>query len=335
MKYTTLLLLLFVCHNLLWGQANFDQNPSVKIATAFLKTLSPTQKAAANLSFRDTSRTKWNNLPMGQVTRQGIQIKDLADSQKVILHSLLRTVLSQQGYQKFLFIIQYDEATHERLGKSNSPIADRYGNQNYWFTIFGTPQAGNIWAWKFEGHHISLNFTYSPKGVTCTPMFVGVNPALTIAGPYSGNYIMFEENDWGNQLFDDLSTNMKQKAIVSSHPKDADVMTQVGKEAHLKDQKGVPYSKMTPKQKILVEKIAGTWIENLTPALAQEKMALFRANKNKVIFTWQGSLNSGDLHYYSIKTNTFIIEFTNRDGGIYHYHTLWRDLTEDFQGKRR
>ena len=74
-------------------------------------------------------------------------------------------------------------------------------------------------------------------------------------------------------------------------------------------------------------------MENLTPALAQEKMKRILAAKEKIVFTWQGSNNTNELHYYSIKTDSFIIEFSNRDGGIYHYHTLWRDLSEDFLSK--
>ena len=212
-------------------------------------------------------------------------------------------------------------------------MAQRYGNKNYWLTIFGAPDKDKTWAWKFEGHHISLNFTHAPKGVTCTPMFVGINPALTTTGPYAGNHIMFDENDLGNQLFNDLSDDMKKKALVSAHPKDADVTTRVGKEAHLADKKGVKFTEMTPKQQILVENITRTWVENLTPLLAQEKVKRVLANKSNIIFTWQGTLNANELHYYSIKTDNFIIEFTNRDGGIYHYHTLWRDLTEDFLSK--
>jgi Protein of unknown function (DUF3500) len=314
----------------LFCQVKFDPNVSLKVANAFLKAVNPAQKTLVNLPFEDTSRTKWSNLPFEQVVRKGIQLKDLTDSQRIIIHNLLRTVLSAQGYQKMLFIIQYDEATHERLTKASVPIANRYGNQNYWFTIFGTPDPNKIWSWKFEGHHISLNFTYSPKGVTCTPMFVGINPALITSGAYSGYRLMFEENDFGNQLFNDLSVHLKQKATIREHPKDADVMTQVGNEAHLKDKKGVFYTEMTPKQQLLVENIMRAWVENLNPILAKEKMKRILAHKNKLIFTWQGTQNANDLHYYSIKTDHFIIEFTNRDGGIYHYHTLWRDLSEDF-----
>ena len=323
---------IFSC-SLVFGQNSFDQTATLKAANAFLDMLTPAQKSVANLAFSDTSRRKWDNVPMGQVTRHGIQFRDLSDTQHLGVHSLLRTVLSAQGYQKMLFIIQFDQGIHDRLMKTDTVLAQRYGNKNYWLTIFGAPDKDKVWAWKFEGHHISLNFTHSPKGMTCTPMFVGINPALTTTGPYAGYHIMFDENELGNQLFNDLSNNMKKKALVSVHPKDADVMTRIGKEGHLADKEGLKFTEMTPKQQLLVENIVRAWVENLTPLLAQEKVKRILANKNNILFAWQGTLNANELHYYSIKTADFIIEFTNRDQGIYHYHTLWRDLTEDFLSK--
>ncbi len=317
----------------LFSQSSFDQMPSVKAANAILETLTAVQKTMAQRSFDDTLRLKWTNLPEGQATHHGVPFKNMTDAQRMSVHSLLRLVLSQQGYQKFMFIMQYDEGIHERLTKANSPIAERYGNQNYWFEVFGTPAVDKIWSWKFEGHHISLNFTYSPKGVTCTPMFVGINPALTTTSPYAGYHIMFEENDFGNQLFNSLSPSLKKKAITSPHPKDADVMAQTGKEPFMTEKKGVSFNEMTPKQQILVENIIRAWVENLTPNLAKEKMNKVLAHKNNLFFTWQGTDNVNELHYYSIKTDSFIIEYTNRDQGIYHYHTMWRDLTEDFKSK--
>lgn len=325
------LLLMFGCS--LRGQTTFDQTATLKAAQDFMATLNPVQKTVANLALADSSRFKWSNLPLEQVSRMGIQFKDLADSQRVIIHSLLRTVLSQQGYQKVAFIIQYDQGILERLSKINSPIAKRYGNQNYWFTIFGTPDKNQTWAWKFEGHHISLNFTHTPKGTSCSPMFVGINPSLTTSGPYAGTYLMAEENELGNQLFNDLSPALQNKAILGPHPIDADTRTQTGKEPHMKDKRGVSFTEMNAKQQLLVENIIKAWIGNLAPALAQEKFQKVWANKNKLIFSWMGTRNTKELHYYSIKSDNFIIEFTNRDGGIFHYHTLWRDLGEDFGGR--
>ncbi len=78
MKFSSLIVL-FCCTVTLFGQSTFDQAPSLKAATAFLATLTPAQKTVANLAFSDSSRTKWSNLPLEQVYRQGIQFKDLAD----------------------------------------------------------------------------------------------------------------------------------------------------------------------------------------------------------------------------------------------------------------
>ncbi len=326
---TKLFFFLLFTSNILFAQTAFEQGASVQLANKFLNLLNADQKNSVVRPFDDATRKTWANVPLAEVARPGIELKDLADSQRVVLHRLLRTILSQQGYQKILFIIQYDEATHERLGRANSPIANRYGNQNYCFTIFGTPQEGKMWAWKFEGHHISLNITYSPNGVTCTPMFVGINPALLTTGPYAGYHLMFEENEFGNQLFNTFSDKLKVKAIVSPHPKNADVMTHIGKEAHLSSPKGISFKEMNRNQQELVEKIIRAWVENLNPNLAKAKMNRILKHKKELFFTWQGTQNSNDLHYYSLQTPTFIIEFTNRDGGLYHYHTLWRDLGED------
>ena len=134
-------------------------------------------------------------------------------------------------------------------------------------------------------------------------------------------------------LFNDLSPELQKKALLGPHPSNADVMTQTGKEAHMKDRKGVRYTEMSPKQQGFVEGIIKAWVENLTPSLAQEKLKRVMANKNNLIFSWQGTFNTNELHYYSLKTDTFIIEFSNRDGGIQHYHTIWRDILEDFLSK--
>ena len=79
------------------AQNTFNQKPTVDAAKAFLNALTAEQRTAAQFTFTDTNRTKWSNLPNGQVTRKGAWLKDLTDVQKQKVHSLLRTVLSQQG----------------------------------------------------------------------------------------------------------------------------------------------------------------------------------------------------------------------------------------------
>jgi hypothetical protein len=46
----------------------------------------------------------------------------------------------------------------------------------YYLSVFGTP--GRFpWAWRFEGHHLSLNVALPAAGhVAVTPFFVGAHP---------------------------------------------------------------------------------------------------------------------------------------------------------------
>ncbi|MBC7886215.1 MAG: DUF3500 domain-containing protein [Saprospiraceae bacterium] len=328
MKKNISLFSLFFCFCTLSGQSDFNRSSALNRVAHFLSTLTSDQKTMANLDFDDDFRSTWSNLPMEEVDRKGIMMSDLNDIQRLAIHGILRSVLSPQGYQKCLFIIQYDESTHERLTKMNNPIARRYGHSNYWFSVFGNPEKDKSWAWKFEGHHLSLHFTFTPEGVTCGPMFMGINPALTRSGPYAGYHIMNEEFEFGNHLFNDLTEEMKGKAITGILPPDADVMTKNGTEPHVKDRKGLAYTDMTIKQQQLTEKIIRSWVDNLTSELSSVNMDHIMNGKDKIIFSWNGTRDTNDLHYYAVKSDDFIIEFTNRDGGIDHYHTLWFGLPD-------
>ena len=331
-KNIILLCFLFLCKNM--EAQKFNQMPTIEAAKNLISSLSVEQKTKGMLAFNDPDRLEWSNLPLESVVRKGLKFNELSDSQRQKVHTLLRTALSPQGYLKVLFIIQYDEGTHERLSAAKSPIAQRYGNQNYWITFFGEPSDKGIWGWQFEGHHLSLNFTHSPTGVTCTPMFTGINPALTASGAYAGNYVMADENELGKQLFSSLSTTLKQKAIIGTLPNDIDVLARTGKEPFFqKNTEGVAFSEMNVPQKDMVMNMIKAWVENLNPALAQEKMNRIEAVKEKIRFVWMGTNDVEQLHYYRLMAPPFIIEFAHRDQGIYHFHTLWRDLEEDFKEK--
>lgn len=323
----SILLFIFIIINLS-AQLTFDQKTTEKKVMTLLSKLDDAQRLITILDYGDDSRSHWSNLPMEEVNRKGMMVKDMNDAQRIALHDVLRNVLSQQGYQKALFIMQYDEGTHERLKKMFNPIANRYGRHNYWFAVYGEPIKDKTWAFKFEGHHLSLNFSFSEGLVICTPMFTGINPALSRSGENAGTHIMFDEQELGNQLFTSFSATQRKKSIVGGHPKDADVKTKNGNEAHLFDKRGVLFTEMLSNQKLLVEKIIKSWVENLNPILAQTYIQHILNNQDDIIFKWFGTEDINDLHYYAIQSHDFIIEFTHRDGGIDHYHTLWYGLTK-------
>ena len=324
---------LLLGYTLTFSQTAFNQTATIDAANKILTALNTNQKAKINLAFNDKDRQEWSNLPMEEASRLGISMDSLSDAHRLLVHTLLQTVLSQQGYQKMLFTMQYDDAIKERLTKAKNPLARKYSHEHYWLTIFGTPSATNTWAWQFEGHHVSLNMTHSPRGVSCTPMFTGVNPALITEGVHAGEYLMSEENEGGKGLFNSLSPNLKQKALIDSLPKNVDVMARKGTESFLKETKGVAYNDLNADQKRTLEKIIKAWVFNLNEDIAAEKWARISKSLPQTYFAWLGDGDTEHLHYYRLISPAFSIEMTNRDGGIYHLHTLWRDLGEDFGAK--
>ncbi len=312
---------------------SFDQKPVVEAAIQFISSLTNVQKPIALRDMADTNRTRWSNLPLEQVHRNGLRLDDMNDEQRQYLHQLLRIVMSDQGYLKILFIMQYDQDTNDRLTAMKSPIAHRYGQEKYWTWIFGNPALNEKWGFKFEGHHISLNLTFSPKGISCTPHFTGINPGLTTRGITSGKYVMYRENEVGKKLFKSLTETQRKKALIDTLPKTIDVRTQHGKEVHLTDPSGLKYIEMNKSQQLMVADIISAWVDNFHPTIANNK----KLNLLKTIalskFIWLGSSSIDDLHYYSITAPGWIIEFTNRDQGIQHYHTIWRSMPEDFGTK--
>lgn len=331
-KKYCLLLVALASFSLISAQI-FDQRPAVAAANHFLSSLSEGQKKITLRSMADTNRTRWSNLPLEQAVRDGIRLDDLNDEQRMNIHALLRTVLSDQGYLKALSIMQYDQDTHDKLTTMNSPIAHRYGQEKFWTWIFGHPSLEEKWGFKFEGHHLSINMNFSPQGVSCTPHFTGINPGLISKGITAGKYIMYRENEIGKKLFNSLNDRQQKKALIDSLPSNIDARAQTGNETFLHDRKGLPFKEMNKDQKAMIWDMLSAWIDNFNLAIADNKRKQMRKLLPQSRFVWMGTNSINDLHYYGVITPDWSIEFTNRDQGIQHFHTLWRLIPDDF-GKK-
>lgn len=312
---------------------SYDQRPVVAAAKQFISSLTEVQKKITLRSMADTNRTRWSNLPLEQAIRDGIRLDDLNDEQRMNIHALLRTVLSDQGYLKALSIMQYDQDTHDKLTSMNSPIAHRYGQEKFWTWIFGNPSPQEKWGFKFEGHHLSINMNFSPKGVSCTPHFTGINPGLISNGITAGKYIMYRENEIGKNLFHSLDGMQQRKAHIDSLPFTIDARAQTGNEPFLRDGKGLPFNEMNKAQKAMVWDILSAWVDNFNIAIANNKRKQMKKLLTKSRFVWMGTNSINDLHYYGIITPEWSVEFTNRDQGMQHFHTLWRLMPDDFGRK--
>ena len=113
--------------------------------------------------------------------RNGLTIKEMNPQQRALAHALLKSGLSQQGYTAATSIMELE--TILRAVEKN----DRRDPEGYFFSVFGTPSATGAWAWRVEGHHVSLRFTVvKGMAVASSPAFLGTNPAEVRDGEKKG-----------------------------------------------------------------------------------------------------------------------------------------------------
>ena len=127
-------------------------------ANKFLDLLSSEQKTRTLFPFDSEERYHFHFVPM---IRKGITFNEMDPLQIEAGLSLLRACLSDLAYKKATDIVAM-----ELILKTieNRKPDDKYRDPgNYHFSIFGIPSDKTIWGWRFEGHHISFNFSFDKK----------------------------------------------------------------------------------------------------------------------------------------------------------------------------
>ncbi|MCH8963234.1 MAG: DUF3500 domain-containing protein, partial [Bacteroidetes bacterium] len=151
------------------AQNNTPAASMEEAAQAFLDLLDEDARARAHMAFDSDERFNWHFVPR---RRQGLPLKAMTARQQEAAHALLQSALSQRGYEKTTSVIELEGV----LGGLESNPARR-DSENYYVTIFGTPSKEAPWGWRFEGHHLSLNYTSATDDlVAATPAFFGANP---------------------------------------------------------------------------------------------------------------------------------------------------------------
>ncbi|MDX1523166.1 MAG: DUF3500 domain-containing protein, partial [Anaerolineae bacterium] len=165
-------------------------------AIAFWESLDPDQRNQAGYAFTSDERFRWHWTTPGNFPRNGLPLRQMSDDQKAQAHDLLQASLSSMGFEKSLNII----SLQNDLG--NDP-------ELYFITLFGTPGDAEPWGWRWEGHHLSRQFTVIGDKVAVTPFFLGSWPTTTEAGLRA----MTVEEDAALELINSFSADAQAAVI--------------------------------------------------------------------------------------------------------------------------
>jgi hypothetical protein len=297
-------------------------------ANAFLKDLNAEQRSKASFKFEDDTRFEFRYTPRA---RTGLPLKEMTEPQRVKAHSLVKTGLSMRGYTNATAIIDLEnvlKAIEPARTGANAIVRDP---EMYFVSIYGDPAGKAPWGWKFEGHHISVNFTLvDGKPIVFAPSFFGSNPAVVKDGPQAGQRALRDEEESGRALMAALTEEQRKKTIFAvTAPRE--MVTGEGREAKMLDTVGITYGEMTPAQKRLFEKVLDAYLGRVAPELAKARLeTLQKAGMDKLAFGWAGTLEVGAPHYYRVQGPTFLIEYDNVQNNANHIHSVWRDFNGDF-----
>ncbi|HKC34781.1 MAG TPA: DUF3500 domain-containing protein [Chitinophagaceae bacterium] len=301
-----------------------------KAAYVFLQTLSEKQKVKIQFGFNDEERYNWHYIPR---SRKGLTLNEMTDQQIKAAFALLRTALSDTGFNKANSIMQLENVLRE---VENRSATDTYRDPgNYSFSIFGNPATDTIWGWRLEGHHIAFNFSSEDNRlVSGTPGFLGSNPAVVLSGSEKGKYILKDEAELGFALLHSLKKEQTEKAIISNDAP-GEILTAASRNAMINDPKGILFNELDSQQQKIFLQLLSIYIHRYTRLFAEGLMKeIDKAGLNNLRFAWAGEQQPGigHPHYYRIQGPTIIIEYDNTQNNANHIHTVIRDLKNDFGG---
>ena len=301
-----------------------------RLASQFVDSLTPEQKARASFPFGDDERLRWHFIPNEMFPRKGLMIKEMTEQQRGFAFDLLRSGLSSQGYVKVRAIMELEDVL--KVIEAGGRFARN--KEEYLFSVFGTPGPKGTWGWRVEGHHVSIRITVVDgavkQPVATSPMFLGANPAVVKDGDQKGRAALHSEESAARAFLATLSGELQARAIVNAVAP-GDILTMNKNDITPLPDQGVTFASLDEKQRARLLDLIGVYTGNMEAELAGERMARIKANgMDRIRFAWLGETEQGKKHYYMVQGPTFLIEYDNTQNDGNHIHSVWRDFNGDF-----
>jgi len=291
-------------------------------AVSLLGRLDQGQRALAARPFADDAARRWLEYRPRQ--RPGACLAELTPAARKAAHRLLATGLSEHAYAQAMGIVALEEV----LDRKEQWQRGRHSG-DYWVSVFGDPEDGQPWSWRFEGHHLSVTMTVAGQEVSPAPVFFGANPACV---SYAGRPVsrpLGPEEDLVRALLDAMGAQNRAAAVVAGQAP-ADIRTATSPRAgQAIEPPGVAAAALGPAARALLAQLVAAYLDRLPAELAAREAA--RLDGTDLSFAWEGPLTPGARHYYRVRGGDLLIEYDTTDDGN-HAHTVLRRPRGDFGG---
>jgi Protein of unknown function (DUF3500) len=294
---------------------------AVAKANAFLETLDAQQRGKVLYDFDSAKKPSWSNLPVTMVSRNGLRLGELTRAQRAAALDALAAVLSKEGNQKVIDIMNADD----QLVKGNDNRM-HFGTDNYYLAVFGTPSATRPWMLQFGGHHLGINVTIVGKDTVLTPTHTGAQPD-SFARDGKTVRPLGPENDLAFKLVNMLDAEQQKQAVRGARPQN--LVLGPGEDGKTIRPEGLKCDVLKQDQRATLLELIGAWIHILPDDAAASRLAALKAKIDETYFVWYGPTTKGSAAYYRIQGPTLLIEYAPQ-GSTHHIHTIIRDPSNDY-----
>jgi hypothetical protein len=266
----------------------------------------------------------------------------MSDPQWQAWLSALETTLSMRGLAKVATIMTNEREVRARdreslLGGWFGGFV--HGEERYYASVYGLPGEAEPWGLRFDGHHVSLDWTVPRAGtISVTPLFLGGEPREVPANSdRAGVRVLAEEEDRGYAVWNALRPEQRAAAQIEfesasgiaamSRP----MFVGEGPQVTRGTPRGIARADLDPAQQAALDALIETYYGNFSEAIAAERRAAIdAAGRGAIHFAWAGSLRPGEPGYYRVQGPTFLIEFDNTAPAADHVHAILREFDGDF-----
>ena len=302
----------------------------VAAARKLLGGLSEAQAKQASFKYGEEERTKWHFIPKD---RPGLKYKDLNTEQKGLVTGLLKASLSKVGVETVEAVRDLEAILAKIEGPSRRFSRDP---ELYHLSFFDKPSDSEPWGWRFEGHHLSLNFTLKGEEiVAATPAFFGANPGEVKEGPKKGLRVLAPLEDLARDLVKSLNETQRAKCTDTTVavPDEVPSTEKAAYDGPLPQ--GIAVAELEKPQRKILRQLLKAYRVYFTPDVAERMQKDVKEGKFRNIrFAWSGELERGKAHSYLIHGPSFVINYSNRQNGANHVHASLRELKRDFGAGR-
>ncbi len=255
--------------------------------------------------------------------RPGVSLAELDLAGRKAVHRLLATALSRSAFTQVAAVMGLEEVLDLTEGGHRHRHRD-----DYRVAVFDDPGAGDRWAWRFEGHHVSVSVTLVGDAVSAGPVFLGANPACVA---YAGRPVsrpLGPEEDLARALLDGLPAAARGQAVVADQAP-ADIISFTHPRAPERTEPlGVPAQRLGPTARSLLDQLVAAYLDRLAPELAGAEADRLRGAE--LHFAWAGPGQPGLGHYYRVQGPDLLIEYDNTQDAANHVHSVLRRPRSDF-----